>query len=159
MFGRRRLPRTLRPALSRDERVVAWASTSDGRAIVVTNLGLWLPDRTERLGWHHIHRAAWSDPVLSVVPAAEVGTGEGYVVMADEPSVVISLDDPDDVPLEVRNRVNRSVASTTHHDLPQGGVRVVARRVPGRNGIVWHVRFDDETEPFPVDLQALSASA
>ena len=159
MFGRGRLPRALRPALARDERVVAWASTSDGRAIVVTNLGLWLPDRTERLGWHHIHRAAWSDPVLSVVPAAEVGAGEGYVVMADEPSVVISLDDPDDVPLEVRNRVNRSVASTTHHDLPEGGVRVVARRVPGRNGIVWHVRFDDDIEPFPVDLEALGASA
>jgi len=159
MFGRRRLPRALRPALDRDERVVAWASTSDGRAIVVSHLGLWLPDRTERVGWHHIHRAAWSDPVLSVVPAAEVGTGEGYVVMADEPSIVISLDDPDDVPLEVRNRVNRSVASTTHHDLAEGGVRVVARRVPGRNGIVWHVRFDDDTEPFPVDLEALGASA
>jgi hypothetical protein len=159
MFGRRRLPRTLRPALVRDERVVAWASTSDGRAIVLTNLGLWLPGRTERLSWHHIHRAAWSDPVLTVVPAAEVGSGEGYVVMADEPSVTISLDDPDDVPVEVRSRVSRSVAATTHHDLPEGGVRVVARRVPGRNGIVWHVRFDDGTEPFPVDLEALAPSA
>jgi len=24
---------------------------------------------------------------------------------------------------------------------------------------VWHVRFDDDIEPFPVDLEALGASA
>ena len=59
IFGRRRLRE--RPPLAHHERVVAWCSTSDG-AVVVTNLGLWLPGRKDRLGWHQIHRASWSEP-------------------------------------------------------------------------------------------------
>lgn len=153
MFGRRRLPRAARPALARNERVVAWASTSDGQVVVVTNLGLWLPERKERIGWHLIHKATWSDPELTVVPAIEAGTGEGYLIMADDAPVAVSLVDADDVPIEVRKRISRSIAATTHHQLPQGGVRVVARRVPGQDGVVWHVRFDDGTNPFPLDLQ------
>src|SRR5262245_48693052 len=131
----------MRPALARTERIVAWASsTSDFDAesggqpgvVVATNLGLWLPGRKDRLGWHQIHKAAWVSPVLTVVPAVEVAAGDGYLVMADEPPVAVTLDDPGDVPVEVRTRVNRSAAHTSHHELPGGGgVRVVARRAPG----------------------------
>jgi hypothetical protein len=46
----------------------------------------------------------------------------------------------------VRDRVSRSVAYTRHHDVPGGGVRVVARRVPGVDGVTWHVRFDEGTD-------------
>jgi hypothetical protein len=53
---------------------------------------------------------------------------------------------PDDVPADVRSRVTRSVAYTGHFPLPDGGMRVVARRVPGRNGVDWHVRYDDGTD-------------
>jgi hypothetical protein len=144
--GRRRLGRALRPPLARTERIVAWASTSEG-PVVATNLGLWLPGRKDRLGWHQIHKAAWSAPVLTVVAAAEVGAGDGFLVMADEPAVAVTLADPGDVPVEVRTRVNRSVAHTSHHELPGGGgVRVVARRAPGVNGVAWHVRYDDGTD-------------
>jgi hypothetical protein len=42
--------------------------------------------------------------------------------------------------------VTRSVAFTAHHPVPGGGVRVVARRVAGADGLVWHVRYDDGTD-------------
>jgi hypothetical protein len=150
LSGRRRLARALRPALARTERVVAWASTSDG-VVVATNLGLWLPGRKDRLGWHQIHKATWTPPELTVVPAVEAGSGsgliDGFVVVADEPAVTVTLADPGDVPVEVRTRVNRSIAHTSHHELPDGGgVRVVARRVPGVNGVAWHVRYDEGTD-------------
>jgi len=123
----------------------------------VTNRGVWLPGRPERLGWHEIHKAAWSEPSLTVVPAVQVGVGEGYAVMADEPPVVVSLADPDDVPVQVRNRVTRSVAYTRHHAFPGGGARVVARRVSGMDGVAWHVRYDDGTDPS--DPEVVEATA
>jgi hypothetical protein len=153
VFGflrRRRLPTALRPPLDRNERVVAWASTpgdGEGRsAVVVTDRGLWLPGRADRLDWHQIHKATWSGSQLTVVPAVQVDTGEGYAVMADDAAVGVRLADPDNVPPQVRNRVNRSVAYTKHHALPRGGVRVVARRVAGVDGVTWHVRFDEGTD-------------
>ena len=60
--------------------------------------------------------------------------------------MVVALTGPDDVPAEVRERVTRSVAYTAHHPLPGGGVRVVARHVPGVDGVVWHVRYDEGTD-------------
>lgn len=152
ILRRRTLAAGARPRLDRDERIVAWASTSDSSAdaaptaVVVTNRGVWLPGRKGRLGWHEIHKATWAAPRLTVVPAAVVGTGQRYAVVADEPPVVVSLADPDDVPIQVRNRVTRSVAYTEHHAVPGGGARVVARRVPGVDGVTWHVRFDDGTD-------------
>jgi hypothetical protein len=44
------------------------------------------------------------------------------------------------------------VAYTSHHPLNAGGVRVVGRRVPGRNGLTWAVRYDAGT---PVKLPAV----
>jgi hypothetical protein len=53
--------------------------------------------------------------------------------------------------------VTRSVAFTAHHPLPSGGVRVVARRVAGRDGLAWHVRYDDGTDV--ADPAVLAATA
>jgi hypothetical protein len=61
--------------------------------------------------------------------------------------VSVNLGDPGDVPATVRERVTKSVAYTAHHPLPTGGLRVVARRVAGVNGVAWHVRYDDGTDP------------
>ena len=55
--------------------------------------------------------------------------------------------EPGDVPHAVRARVTRSVAVTSHHPVPGGAVRVVARRVPGENGLTWTVRYDPGTDP------------
>lgn len=98
------------------------------------------PDRWQRLSWSEIHKAAWADGTLAVTSGVEVEPG----VVADGPVRRIRLVDPRDLPAEVRTRVTRSVAYTSHHRLAAGGaVRVVARRVPGRDGLTWQLRFDD----------------
>lgn len=159
LFRRRpRLPVELRPALSPGERVLAWAAASGG-AVVATNLGLFLPGFADRLGWHEIHKATWSGEDLSVVPATVVAMHDGYDEMADRPASVYRLPDPGDLPDEVRARVIRSVAYSTHHRLPGGGVRVVARRVPGVDGLRWAVRYDLGTPRDETAAASLVAAA
>jgi hypothetical protein len=165
VFGRRRKPpANVRPALERNERVLAWARTTEepAAAVVVTTLGLWLPGRDGRLGWHQVHKATWSGSKLTVVPSRPVGDGVGddgpaYTVMADDAAVTVSLADPDDVPVIVRQRVTKSVAYTAHHPLPGGGIRIVARRVAGVNGVAWHVRYDDGTDAADPEVVAATA--
>jgi hypothetical protein len=149
--------------MERNERVLAWAPTADDAslAVVVTSLGLWLPGRP-RLGWHQIHKATWSGSRLTVVPSVPVGDGVGedgsaYTVMADDAPVEVTLADPGNVPMSVRQRVTKSVAYTAHYPLPVGGVRVVARRVAGVDGVSWHVRYDDGTNITDPDVIAVTA--
>ena len=71
-------------------------------------------------------------------------------MLVDAPIVSYLLLEPDEVPDQVRTRVTRSVAYTSHHPLPVGGVRVVGRRVSGVDGLSWAVRYDSGT---PVDAE------
>ncbi len=148
MWGRgKKLPAERRPALDRDERVLGWAATADDGTVVTTNRGLWLPGRAERLGWHEIHKATWDNPRLTVTPGVRVEERDGYTVMADQPTIAVSLTEPGNVPSQINTRVTRSVAASTHHTLTTGGgVRVVSRRVPGVDGVTWHVRYDEGTD-------------
>jgi hypothetical protein len=148
---RPRLPAALRPPLSADERVLAWAQVGDDSALVATNRGLWLPGG-KRLGWHEIHKAAWSGRELRVTPAEVAQERSGYRVLVDGPVEVFLLLSPGELPDQVRTRVSRSVAYTSHHPMNSGGVRVVGRRVSGENGLSWAVRYDSGT---PVDLPAV----
>lgn len=149
LFRRRpRLPAEARPALGPEERVVAWAAVAESVDVVVaTNHGLWLPG-AERLGWHEIHKAAWSGRELRITPAEVAEDRDGYTVLVDGPVVSFLLLDPGELPDQVRARVTRSVAHTTYHQLTAGAVRVVGRRVSGRDGLSWAVRYDSGT---PVD--------
>jgi hypothetical protein len=150
IFGRRRrIPDRFRPALDRDERILAWAETGDGGALVATNRGLWLPlEPPARLGWHEVHRARWTGEKLEVTAARVAGHGPGYDVVEDLPTVGFSLVEPGALPAEVQARVTRSVGPSTHHPLPGGGgARVVARRVPGVDGLHWTVRYDPGVDP------------
>jgi hypothetical protein len=160
LFSRRRsLPGEHRPPLDRDERVVAWALSPAG-ALVATNLGLWLSgEPPTRLGWHEIHKAVWGGDELAVTPARRVERGPGYDVVADEPTLRYRLADPGDLPSQVRARVTRSVGPSTHHPLSgTGGVRVVARRVPGTDGLTWTARYDPGVDPDdPIVRDATSA--
>lgn len=153
LFRRRpKLPAASRPALGPDERVLAWAAVSSPEgALVATNHGLWLPDG-RRMGWHEIHKAAWSGRELRLTPAEVAEERDGYAVLVDGPVVGFLLLEPGELPDQVRTRVTRSVAYTSHHALNAGGVRVVGRRVPGRNGLTWSVRYDSGT---PVKLAAV----
>lgn len=157
VLKRRRLDARLRPPLEPEERILAWASTTDERVVVATNRGLWLPEQPpRRIGWHEIHKVAWSGRELAVTAAVEVAAADGYHVMADAPTVVCSLEDPGRLPEQVRNRVNRSIADTGHHALEGGGgVRVVARRVSGVDGLRWTVRYDPGTD---ADAPAIAAA-
>jgi hypothetical protein len=143
-----RLPADKRPDLAREERVLAWAPIDEQRVAVATNLGLWLAD-APRLGWHEIHKATWSGRELAVTPAEVVESRDGYAVVADGPVRTYLLLEPGELPHQVRARVTRSVAFTAHHALaPTGlGVRVVARRVPGVDGLDWVVRYDPGVPP------------
>ncbi|MDQ7903028.1 hypothetical protein RB614_00650 [Phytohabitans sp. ZYX-F-186] len=160
LFRRKpKLPADQRPALEPDERILAWAPTSDAGVVVATNRGLWLPG-LHRMGWHEVHKAVWSGRELVVTPAAVVGEGAGYTVVADQPILSTLLLDPGDVPDQVRARVTRSVAYTEHHPLPEGGgVRVVARRVSGVDGLTWTVRYDPGTPKDEATVDDLVAAA
>jgi hypothetical protein len=47
----------------------------------------------------------------------------------------------------VRERVNASVAYTNLEQLPQGGAaRIVARRISGRDGLFWFVRYEGRVD-------------
>jgi hypothetical protein len=161
-----RLPSAHRPALDAGERVLAWAFADPGdRVVVATNKGLWLPGHADRLGWHDVHKAVWSGRELSITRAQRVTERTGYVVVADEPAESLLLLDPGDVPEQVRARVTRSVAYTSHHAIDGGGVRVVARRVAGVDGLTWTVRYDpgtavdDETVVAETDRMVAAARA
>lgn len=160
LFKRKpKLPAGQRPALEPDERILAWAPASEDGVVVATNRGLWLPG-LHRLGWHEIHKAVWSGRELVVTPAQVVGERDGYMVVADQPILSTLLLDPGDVPDQVRARVTRSVAYTEHHPLAGGGgVRVVARRVSGVDGLTWTVRYDPGTAADETTVDGLVAAA
>jgi hypothetical protein len=152
LFRRRpKLPADRRPPLEREERILTWAPVGDDAVLVATNRGIWLPDG-KRLGWHEIHKAVWSGRELKIIPAEPAQDRDGYTVLTDGPAVAFLLLEPGDLPDQVRTRVTRSVAYTTHHPMPSGGVRVVGRRVSGQNGLSWAVRYDAGT---PVELPAV----
>ena len=81
---RPKLPASLRPSLGPQARVVAWAAVGEDGALVATNRGLRLPDG-RRLGWHEIHKAAWSGRELRITPAVVAEERDGYTVLADGP--------------------------------------------------------------------------
>lgn len=158
LFRRRpKLSPADRPPLVAGERVLAWAAAggcAEGTVLVATNLGLWLPRRGERLGWHDILRAVWSGQELVVTAAEPVVERDDYLVVADRPTETYPLLDPGELPHQVRERVTRSVAFTEAHPVPGGAGRVVARRVPGVDGLTWTVRYEPGT---PVDDPAVRA--
>jgi hypothetical protein len=132
-------------ALGPEERLTGWGTTDDGDVVLATTHGLWLPGPEQRrhLPWHTIHKATWEQGALRIVPGVEIEKG----IVADDEPVLVPLLEPRDLPAEVRTRVTRSVAYSSHHPLPNGGVRVLARRVAGVNGLSWALRYDPGSAP------------
>ncbi|MBB5152936.1 hypothetical protein [Saccharopolyspora phatthalungensis] len=126
--------------LAAEEQVLAVAKTADG-ALVATHLGLWLPEG-RRLGWHLLSKATWNNGVLTVIEAVEAGSAGGAVLLRDQPSRRLPLTEPGRLPDVVHERVNQSIRSRHHRDLPGGGAWFVQRKVPGQDGIVLQVRAD-----------------
>ena len=136
-----------------DERVLAIARTAEGAHLVVTSWGLWLPeaDGPRRLGWHLVSKAVWRNGALAVVEAEEAAqlgaTGSGAVLLIDRPVRRFRLVDAGRLPEVVHARVEGSIRSRHHRDLPGGGAWFVQRKVPGRDGTVLQVRPDLGTDP------------
>jgi hypothetical protein len=141
------LPEGFTGTLEPDERVLAVAATADGAHLVVTSWGLWLPepDGPRRVGWHLVSRAVWKNGALAVVEAVEEEI-DGAVLLADRPAQRFRLVDAGRVPEAVHARVEGSIRSRHHRDLPGGGAWFVQRKVPGRDGTVLQVRPDAGTD-------------
>lgn len=157
----------LRKLFEADERALAVADTADagaaadpataadavGSMAVATNLGLWLPDGRQwrRVGWHQVVKAAWTAEGLRLVEG-ELGP-DGLVTDRDE--IVIAFSEPRNLPIVVRARVENSIQRSERVTVPGGYGRVVARRVPGVDGITWTARLDAETPDTEAARQAL----
>ena len=69
-------------------------------------------------------------------------------VAGSGPEHVLELADEGDLPEVVRDRVTGSVAwATTARLDPDGGVRIVGRRVPDAEVLEWQLVFDEGTDP------------
>jgi hypothetical protein len=151
-----RIPDGFRGALAEGEHIVGSAEVSGGGHLVVTALGLWVPDGdgARRVGWHLIGKVAWDDGVFTLTESRETGTAGGAIVLTDLPTAKYTLERPGKVPLLVRQRVEGSIRARHRQELGDGGAWFVARKVPGRDGSVLQARPDPGT-----DLELLAAIA
>jgi hypothetical protein len=144
------LPDGFAGTLDTDERVLAVAPVAGRDAhLVATSVGLWLPtdDGARRLGWHLVSKASWKNSTLVLVEATQTAEIDGAVLLADLEPVQLRLAQPGRLPQVVHERVEGSIRSRHHRDLPGGGAWFVQRKIPGRDGIVLQVRPDPGTDP------------
>jgi hypothetical protein len=146
LLGREELPEDV--TLASDERVLSTARLERGEQMVVTSHGLWLPSDQgdRRLGWHLVSKASWQGGALTVVEAREEERVAGAVLLAELPPRRLRLVEPGRVPETVHARVEASIRSRHHRDLPGGGAWFVQRKVAGQDGIVLQVRPDPGTD-------------
>lgn len=137
-----RVPAGFAGVLDSGEHVLGSAEVAGGGHLLVTPLGLWIPDATgaRRVGWHLVAKAAWAEGALTLVEAAEAGTSGEAVLLADRPPARFVLEAPGKVPRLVRQRVEGSIRSRYYKKLSGGGAWFVWRKVPGRDGAVLQVR-------------------
>jgi hypothetical protein len=142
-----RPPVALRALMSGQERVLSLGDTADS-VVVATRFGLWWPDHDSwrRIGWDRIVRATWGEEGLSVVE----GISDDRGIITDLPAVVALLTEPRDLPAVVRTRVQSSISRSEQVQLPAGTALIVARRVPGEDGLVWTGRLDAGTPDNPI---------
>ncbi len=140
-FGSRRLPSDV--IIEPGDRVLTHAVTPDGGYVVAADRALYLPDGA-RLPWHLIDRATWGEDGLSVL--ATDGTIR-----------TVAVAKPGRLPEAVRERITASIVVSRHVTLPgRGGVRLVARRVPGEAELSWEFVFDEGLDPGDPGLRAMA---
>ncbi|MGI8880734.1 MAG: hypothetical protein ACR2KJ_09575 [Jatrophihabitans sp.] len=152
----KRPPAEARKLLDRSEHIVTWADTSGGVPLIVTNLGLWWPEDTgpRRISWALVDKAVWSEDTLTVTEA-EV---QDDLLLVEQVPKSVTLAQPRTVPPAVRKRVEFTVAQR-HEVLVSGRpVRIVARRVPGQDGLKWWARLPDDLPDGPTVRAELAAA-
>ena len=155
------LPAGFIGTLDPGERIVTMGELAGGGHLVLTQLGLWVPEGAEarRIGWHLVSKAVWDRSALVVTEAVSTGTAGEAVLLSDLPPRRFALAQPGKVPEVVRERVTSSIRSSEHRELPGGGAWFVQRRIPGRDGVVLQVRADPCTEPGAVEIMASEVAA
>ncbi|GAA0356576.1 hypothetical protein GCM10009530_02170 [Microbispora corallina] len=148
LLGSRRLPAEVRAALALDagERPISHARTSEGDYVVATTHALHLPGGL-RLPWHLMDKAVWDEEGVTVT-------------MTDGLAHRVTLPEPGALPETVRERVTASIVASRHVALDaRGGVRLVARRVPGYDTPRWEFVFDPGLDASDPGLRALAEQA
>jgi hypothetical protein len=154
IIRRSRPPRDVAAALSLDrgEHVIAWAHAAEGSSLVATDRALRVtgPQGDIRLDWHQIAEATWRESVLRVV-AGQAQPGRPPLIHT------WLLQRPGLLPDAVRDRVTASIVVNRHVRLVgRSGVRILGRRAPGVDGLVWTLRFDPDLDPADPTLRALA---
>lgn len=147
LFSPGHVPQGYPDVLDPDERVVAVANLVDGGYLVLTPLGIWVPDEgsVRRIGWHQVTKATWDEAELLLTESVCTDAVGEVVVLSDLPPRRFSLVRPGRVPQEVRERVTKSIRTSQYVELAGGGAYFVQRKVPGRDGVVLQVRPDPGT--------------
>jgi len=148
LSGRPELPAGFPGRLDGDEQVLAVGALARGGHLVLTQLGLWVPEdeQARRIGWQWVSKAVWDRSALVLTEAVPEGDAGEAVLLADLPPQRFVLADPGRVPELVRTRITGSIRSSQHRELPGGGAWFVQRTVPGRDGVVLQVRPDPGTD-------------
>ncbi|MDQ1745096.1 MAG: hypothetical protein QOE23_3435 [Pseudonocardiales bacterium] len=150
LWSRRlRPPAGLRSLLAADERVLAMAEDGPA-AVAATQYGLWLPAGSDpdaaaapwrRIGWEQVVKATWAEDGLQVIEGLLDDSG----VVSDRPALTLRLAEPRTLPAVVKTRVEASIARWEQVRVPGGTARIVARRRPGTDGLLWTARLDTGT--------------
>ncbi|MFD4670100.1 hypothetical protein ACFWNN_10215 [Lentzea sp. NPDC058450] len=126
--------------LEKDETVIAFAPVASGGHLVVTSLGLWVPEEPpRRIGWHLVSKVKWEGS-LRVVEAVEASAEGPVVLLEDLPAVRFQVDRPDRVMRAISQRVEGSIRARERVESP--GVWILQRKIPGQDGVVWQARGD-----------------
>lgn len=140
----RRAPEQVRQ-LAGSDKPLAWTEVAQQWLVATTGF-LVVPGREQTLAWHEVVRAAWDEPVLEV--------------QAPEGMYRFVLEQPDRIPQVVNERVKASVLIQHHVPLVgEQGVRLVARRPPGGDEIIWRVTFDVGLDPDDPGLREAADAA
>ncbi len=81
------LPAGFTGTLQADEGAITVGELAGGGHLVLTRLGLWVPEGAEfrRIGWHLVSKAVWDTSALVVTEAVTTGTVDDAVLLADLP--------------------------------------------------------------------------
>ena len=138
--------------LQHRERVLAAAQLADGSWAAATPTALLMHGR--RLEWLLTTYAAWDNDATTLRVdelAAADGTPHTHELVIDEPG---------QLPEVVHERVTASIVASRHVRLDgRAGVRVVARRVPGQQELVFQVVVDRGLDPAHPQVRAAGEAA
>ena len=142
------------------ERLLAWSDGEEESAVGGTRDALYLysplvQPALRRIPWEQVEAASW-DLDTELLEVSEVGRwGEERVEHS------LSIIDPTRLLQLVRERVTASIVLQRHVPITERrGVRVIARRAPGRAGDVsWVYEYDEGVDPDDPFVRVAAAQA